>query len=454
MNWQKYYSREYGVQYSEVALWMQFVNDKNITLKPIKNQAFVPENNNECYYAKADEWADLELFLSETYGSNPVIVEKFINDYFDLGNKYVEESKKISGMKYANNKEILNAYGKYWIVWTQYSAALLAAFILNDYYAHLAHEKIQKYIEKITDEKLVKEYEAELLRPSRRAALLQLNDETKNKKFDELFEEYRWLSCLDIHNRPFSKEKFKEFLEHLGGNAKNQHSFEEIALKLNISQYDLELIKIAKDLAYLKDVRDDFRRKGIFYSQPFFELIAKKMNLALEDFSYVLKNEIIEFLRSGKLVEKELVEERRKGFLIFIENEKTVCVSGEDIGKALSEKLHFTTSEAKSTLILEGLAASKGIAEGPARIVKGIDDMKNVQKGDILIAVTTHPDYVVAMNKAIAIVTDEGGMLCHAAIVSREMKKPCVTGTKDATKIFSNGQKVIVDGYKGIVKSA
>jgi len=371
-----------------------------------------------------------------------------------LGNKYVEESKRISNVKYFNNKEILAVYEKYWVLWTQYSAALLAAFMLNDYYAHLTHEKIQKYIEKITGVNLVNEYEAELLRPSKKAALLQLNEDVKSKTFENLFEEYRWLSCLDIHNKPFSEEKFRQFLEHLGNNNKNQHSFEEVLAKLNIPQEDLKIIKIAKDLAYLKDVRDDFRRKAVFYSQPFFELIAGKMNLALEDISCVLKDEIAEFLNAGKLVEKELIEERKKGFLIFIENEKTVCVSGKNIEKALSEKLHFTTSGVKANHILEGLVASKGIAEGTARIVKGIADLKNVQKGDILIAVTTHPDYVVAMNKAAAIVTDEGGMLCHAAIVSREMKKPCIVGIKNATKIFSNGQKVLVDGNRGIVKSA
>ena len=79
-------------------------------------------------------------------------------------------------------------------------------------------------------------------------------------------------------------------------------------------------------------------------------------------------------------------------------------------------------------------------------------DNAKVLRGDILIAVMTFPNFIPAMEKAAAFVTDEGGILCHAAIVSREMRKPCIIATKHATKVFKDNDLVEVDAEKGIVR--
>jgi pyruvate,water dikinase len=78
--------------------------------------------------------------------------------------------------------------------------------------------------------------------------------------------------------------------------------------------------------------------------------------------------------------------------------------------------------------------------------------MKKVEPGDVLIISMTDPNYIPAMEKAGAFVTDMGGILCHAAIVAREMKKPCIIATKNATSVFKDGDKVIVDAEKGEVR--
>lgn len=79
------------------------------------------------------------------------------------------------------------------------------------------------------------------------------------------------------------------------------------------------------------------------------------------------------------------------------------------------------------------------------------NEAKRVKEGEVLLCAMTSPDYVPAMNRAAAIVTDEGGLLCHAAIVSRELEKPCIVGTKIATKILKDGDFVEVDANKGVV---
>ncbi|NJD51564.1 MAG: phosphoenolpyruvate synthase [Candidatus Methanoperedens sp.] len=104
-----------------------------------------------------------------------------------------------------------------------------------------------------------------------------------------------------------------------------------------------------------------------------------------------------------------------------------------------------------TTAILEGLGASPGIAYGQAKLIVDSSELGKVKDGDILVAVMTTPDMVPAMKRAAAIVTDEGGLTCHAAIVSRELGCPAVVGTRKATEILTDGMKITVDGEKGLV---
>jgi len=99
--------------------------------------------------------------------------------------------------------------------------------------------------------------------------------------------------------------------------------------------------------------------------------------------------------------------------------------------------------------ILIGSPASPGIGTGTVKILKSPKEIGKISKGDILVASMTSPDYVPAMKKSSAVVTDEGGQTSHAAIVSRELGVPCVGGTKAATKILKDGQIITVDGATG-----
>ncbi len=99
--------------------------------------------------------------------------------------------------------------------------------------------------------------------------------------------------------------------------------------------------------------------------------------------------------------------------------------------------------------VLEGLAASPGIAVGKVKVVDSLEDLHKVQKGDILVTGMTNPDMVVTMQRSSGIVTDEGGMTAHAAIVSREMGIPCVVGTDTATSTLKDGEIITIDGYSG-----
>ena len=123
-----------------------------------------------------------------------------------------------------------------------------------------------------------------------------------------------------------------------------------------------------------------------------------------------------------------------------------------------SEKKIEKLEVSKAKILVEGFPASPGISEGKVKLIRNMSELSKIQQGDILVTIMTNPDMVVTMQKANGIVTDEGGMTAHAAIVSREMGIPCVVGTRNATEILKENQSVTVDGtngkvYEGIIKA-
>ena len=102
-------------------------------------------------------------------------------------------------------------------------------------------------------------------------------------------------------------------------------------------------------------------------------------------------------------------------------------------------------------IIAKGLGASPGMASGAVKIVRNTDELDKIEEGDILVTVMTTPDMVPAMKRADGIITDEGGVTCHAAIVSRELGIPCVVGTGDGSKVLKENSIVTLDGSKGFV---
>ena len=107
--------------------------------------------------------------------------------------------------------------------------------------------------------------------------------------------------------------------------------------------------------------------------------------------------------------------------------------------------------EEAGEVILEGIGASPGLAYGNVEIVSKLDELDRVGEGDILVTKMTTPDMVPAMKRAVGIITDEGGLTCHAAIVSRELGTPCIVGTKKGTRVLKDAMVVTIDGEKGHV---
>lgn len=134
-----------------------------------------------------------------------------------------------------------------------------------------------------------------------------------------------------------------------------------------------------------------------------------------------------------------------------IEDDKIYIVQTRPITtmSAVDRKNEENTQQISLELLLSGDPASPGIATGPVRILKSAKELDKIHSGDVLVAHQTNPDFVPAMKKAVAIITDEGGRTSHAAIVSREIGIPAIVGTQRATTLLKNGDVVTVNGLTG-----
>lgn len=152
-------------------------------------------------------------------------------------------------------------------------------------------------------------------------------------------------------------------------------------------------------------------------------------------------------------VDREVLAHRKAdGTLAALEEDGgIVTLTGDDARKEMDRLSRFLP---KKTGECKGMVASKGMAQGTVRVIADPHSLEaaRMQEGEILVTGMTRPEFLPLMKKAGAIVTDEGGISCHAAIVARELQKPCIIGTKNATEIFKTGDEVEVDAEKGIVR--
>ena len=131
------------------------------------------------------------------------------------------------------------------------------------------------------------------------------------------------------------------------------------------------------------------------------------------------------------------------------ENKEIFIVQTRPVTTIKAEAVAEVIPEIKAAVLLSGVPASPGMASGPVKIVYDASEIDKVESGDILVSEMTTPDFVPAMKRAVAIVTERGGRTAHAAIVSRELGVPCIVGAERALAILTNGQVITVDGSQG-----
>jgi len=209
--------------------------------------------------------------------------------------------------------------------------------------------------------------------------------------------------------------------------------------------------------AFEKALRVRKATDGVFedcfaFARTILREVSHRSRIPRELLEHATVKELTQFLERGKALDQSVLK-KRAGGMVFVAGAKPVVASGDPEREL--KKMGFAFGEAvdySKITVVRGMPAFHGKTIGRARIAVRTVDLAKVQDGDVLVAPMTTPDFLPAMKRASAFVTDEGGVTCHAAIVAREFKKPCVIGTKMATKVFKDGDLVEVDGVNGLVK--
>jgi pyruvate,water dikinase len=176
--------------------------------------------------------------------------------------------------------------------------------------------------------------------------------------------------------------------------------------------------------------------------------IEKKVEAAAQSLQKLSDEDILELANLGTVIENHY--QFPQDIEWAKENGKFYIIQTRPVTTA-NNKAEAADAEIEATILLSGAPASPGMRSGPARIVVDQFEIDKVKDGDILVAAMTTPDFVPAMKRAVAIVTDRGGRTAHAAIVSRELGIPCVVGVGNATATLKDGQIITVDGTRGRV---
>ena len=206
--------------------------------------------------------------------------------------------------------------------------------------------------------------------------------------------------------------------------------------------------------AFVKQGGAEYVAMYEYLMMPYLKKLAAHLGLTYREMMRVSQDEIMAVLSGGKNNLKELSLKKNRldmrWILVSVGVNKAVLIEEEE--EILTfEKVMIGGGES-DTGEIKGQIGNKGKYTGPVKVIMNVDDFHKMESGDVLVTTMTTPEFVMLMQKAGAIVTDIGGMLCHAAIVSREINRPCIIGVKIATKVLKDGDMVEVDANTGIVK--
>jgi len=275
--------------------------------------------------------------------------------------------------------------------------------------------------------------------------------------------QYRWLQSAHLGKKDIPFSYFEKELDdikkkNLNKELINLKNFKAGILKRKkqllaekpVDKETKQLIEIINILAPFHDRRKELFLRTIYTIDTAREEIAERYNFTKDELA-VFQIEDIFKLKQGKKLDKKYAREMAKESLLYINTKKGIWkyYAGKAARAIAKKELALELGKIKE---IKGMCASPGKAKGKVKVIHGIKEMDKMEKGNILVSSMTKPEIVTAIKKAAAIVTDEGGVTCHAAIISRELNIPCIIGTKIASTALKDNDLVEIDAEKGIVK--
>lgn len=329
-------------------------------------------------------------------------------------------SKKSIRKLIKQKQELLQKLQEVYEIITTATTYIWLAHGLEEYYKERLLKEVPKYISHDFDLFIG---DASFPRKKNAHAVME-EAMRKGMSFQKIAKRFGWLRMRDVFSDPFTEGEIEAQIKNLSPHRKIKRV--KIPLPLR------SLFKEVQELVYFRTARTDVFFELLYEARPIFAAVAEQYHLPVSE----LRHYTIQSLLSNN-------PKKYYPLVAFASYNGIGFYSQEPVLQEIDASIQTS---------VQGLIAYKGIAQGHARIVKTVAELDKVKEGDVFITQMTFPSFIIAMQKAVAFVTDEGGITCHAAIVAREMQKPCVIGTKNATKTFHDNDLVEVDAEKGIVR--
>ncbi len=269
----------------------------------------------------------------------------------------------------------------------------------------------------------------------------------------------QWLKvCSDINNinlNKISNKKLKEIYKLFCTRQKYFYSVLQFPVYVERALVNIKNKKIKTQLKHIANIRNEADK--VLYKiynneqKKLFKEISKRIKIEYKLSYYILEKEIIKLLGKKKInLNKKIIKDRYNFYVLLMkENKKRLFIKNKAIiikNKEIGEK------KINNIYKLKGKSIYVGKVKGKVKIIFSKNEFRKFKRGNILVTTMSSPWFMPVIKKSKAIITDEGGITCHAAIMAREFKKPCIIDTKIATKILTDGDLVEVDANSGIIK--
>jgi len=429
---------------------------------------FVRGHKSENSIVTADVyWDDIEIkekaeLIAKKYDENKDFLRNLAKNCYSYCDSVISESCKIGKMDLSkeSNESLLSMFRSYVDKFNDLDVVMFIVFPTEMFLTQRVMHKLKDMFKDEPDSK-IQEYfgilavlskESETFLEQRdllEISFMPKDDEGARKRIKEHAIRFGWMGVSDnsLLGDPWKDEYFIEKIKEIENPREklkiltDTREKEVETYKKFIENLDKDLVEdaeILQDFIYLRTYRITALKKAQLNIKPLLKEISKRFDIAFEDIVWFKPDEIESLIIDGRVPDFEV---RKKGYTVIRQNG---IVRLEEYTKCVEDIKPFET--------IKGVAANKGKAEGVVKIIFSAKEADKMDKGNILVTRMTVPDMIMAIEKAAAIVTDEGGITSHAVIISREFGKPCIIATKIATKILKDGDRVRVDAEKGIIE--
>ncbi len=449
-----------------------FIHDirKVFNLKTHHKLVIVFEKGTVTWYGEQKTWDAITHECLAVVIKNPNIAQECKDKFFKGAEEFLSFLSTIqtTSLEKLSNKQL-------WEIFDHYCEQYRTLCVYGEPLAHYVRETLTKEIQRrlpCTDEELnilltpdyvsfIKKEEIYLLRI---AVETRNNKSNMPRRLKEHTKKYFWIpfdyGVMIWDERHFEtelekienpEEKLQKIQEHFENLRKQQQLLEQ---ELKIDQKTRELIEAQRIFAILMDYKKEIFTQAHVAFLSFTKELMRRLNLSQEQAKMIPIEQIKASLLENKEPDKPWFNEVINFSIGKLDDEGIYHFVIGTEAKDTYNKLIQESSDDSNIKInkLQGYIACKGYHKGEVRVITDAKMINELKQGEILVTHMTSPDFVVGMKKAGAIITDEGGITSHAAIISRELGIPCIISTKHATKILKTGDIIEVDANRGAIK--